>query len=160
MKMATHVQQPVTCPLCSHTFTPSGLACHSHCPLGSRCNLICCPQCGYQLIDETRSRTASWLRRLLPARSSAEDGVTVRPSAVNGALPLTHIPVGMKVEVCAFEHVGAEQLSRFTAFGLTPGTQIELVQRYPAPVLRIGETELAVSREIVEHIWVQPQLPA
>lgn len=25
-----------------------------------------------------------------------------------------------------------------------------------APVLRIGETELAVSREIVEHIWVEP----
>jgi hypothetical protein len=25
-----------------------------------------------------------------------------------------------------------------------------------APILRISETELAVSREIVEHIWVQP----
>ena len=37
---------------------------------------------------------------------------------------------------------------------------IELVQRHPAPVLRIGETELAVSREIVEHIWVQPSAAA
>lgn len=157
--MGTQVQQPVTCPLCSHTFTPSGLACHSHCPLGSRCNLICCPQCGYQLIDESRSRSAGWLRRILPA-SKPTAAATVRPSAVNGALPLTHIPVGMKVEICAFERVGAEQLSRFTAFGLTPGTQIELVQRHPAPVLRIGETELAVSREIVEHIWVQPGSPA
>ena len=153
--MAKQAYQSVTCPLCSHIFTPSGLACHSHCPLGSHCNLICCPQCGYQLIDESRSRAAGWLRRLLPASKPA-DAATVRPSAINGALPLTHIPVGMTVEVCAFESVGAEQLSRFTAFGLTPGTRIELVQRYPAPVLRIGETELAVSREIVEHIWVQP----
>jgi Fe2+ transport system protein FeoA len=157
----TQTHKSVTCPLCSHTFTPSGLACHSHCPLGSRCNLICCPQCGYQLIDESRSRTAGWLRRLLPAGKPAAAGATaVRPSAINGALPLTHIPVGMTVEVCAFESVGAEQLSRFTAFGLTPGTRIELVQRHPAPVLRIGETELAVSREIVEHIWVQPGPPA
>ncbi len=153
--MADKVDRSVVCPLCSHSFTPSGLACHSHCPLGSRCNVICCPQCGYQLIDETRSRTAGWLRRLLPASKPAAASA-VRPSAVNGALPLTHIPVGMAVEVCAFESVGADQLSRFTAFGLTPGTRIELVQRHPAPVLRIGETELAVSREIVEHIWVQP----
>ncbi len=157
--MADKVNRSIVCPLCSHSFTPSGLACHSHCPLGSRCNLICCPQCGYQLVDETRSRTAGWLRRLLPA---AKPPVTtaVRPSAINGALPLTHIPVGMAVEVCAFESVGADQLARFTAFGLTPGTRIELVQRHPAPVLRIGETELAVSREIVEHIWVQPSAAA
>ena len=121
--------------------------------------MICCPQCGYQLIDESRSRTAGWLRRLLPA-AKPPPATAVRPSAINGALPLTHIPVGMTVEVCAFESVGAEQLSRFTAFGLTPGTHIELVQRDPAPVLRIGETELAVSREIVEHIWVQPGPPA
>ena len=157
--MADKVNRSVVCPLCSHSFTPSGLACHSHCPLGSRCNLICCPQCGYQLVDESRSRTAGWLRRLLPAsRPAAADAV--RPSAVNGALPLTHIPVGMAVELCALESVGADQLTRFTAFGLTPGTRIELVQRHPAPVLRIGETELAVSREIVEHIWVQPSSAA
>lgn len=153
--MADKVNRSVVCPLCSHSFTPSGLACHSHCPLGSRCNVICCPQCGYQLIDETRSHTAGWLRRLLSS-GKAPAAATVRPAAINGALPLTHIPVGMAVKVCALESVGADQLSRFTAFGLTPGTRIELVQRHPAPVLRIGETELAVSREIVEHIWVQP----
>lgn len=54
----------------------------------------------------------------------------------------------MKVEVGAFDNVGAEQLARFTAFGLTPGTQIELIKRYPAPVLRIGETELAVGARL------------
>jgi Fe2+ transport system protein FeoA len=105
-------------------------------------------------VDEARSRTAGWLRRILPAGS--EKPTTVRPASVRGALPLTHIPVGTTVEVCAFENVGAEQLARFTAFGLTPGTRIEVVQRQPAPVLRIGETELAVSRELVEQIWVQP----
>lgn len=161
--MTRHIHPAVTCPLCSYTFTPSGLACHSHCPLGSRCNLICCPHCGYQLIDESRSRTAGWLRRVLPARDdnrTATAHSTMRPSSVQGALPLTHIPVGAVVEVCAFENVGAEQLARFTAFGLTPGTRIEVVQRQPAPVLRIGETELAVSRELVEQIWVQPGVPA
>lgn len=156
--MGNHVHKQVTCPLCSHTFTPSGLSCHSHCPLGSRCNILCCPNCGYRLIDESRSRSAGWLRRLLPGSRSEPPADTVRPMVVEGALPLTHIPVGMAVEVCAFENVGASQLSRFTSFGLTPGTRIEVVQRHPAPVLRIGETELALSREIVEQIWVQPDV--
>jgi Fe2+ transport system protein FeoA len=46
--------------------------------------------------------------------------------------------------------------SRLTAFGLTPGTPVSILQRRPVPVVRIGETELALSEEILRQIQVRP----
>ena len=143
------------CPLCSHEFVPSGLACHTGCPLGSRCNLICCPQCGYQIVDASRSRVAGWLRRLMPAK---EESTAARPQtgATAQAVPLTHIAVGATVEVRGFAGLSPQHLARFSVFGLAPGAEITLAQRYPAPVIRVGETELAMSAEIAACIQVLP----
>jgi len=29
------------------------------------CAILCCPNCGYQIVDESKSSVASWLRKLL-----------------------------------------------------------------------------------------------
>jgi len=29
------------------------------------CNLLCCPNCGYQMVDERKSGLAQWLRKAL-----------------------------------------------------------------------------------------------
>jgi uncharacterized protein with PIN domain len=34
------------CPLCGAEFTKSEERCHA-CPMGRRCDLVCCPNCGY-----------------------------------------------------------------------------------------------------------------
>jgi Fe2+ transport system protein FeoA len=41
-------------------------------------------------------------------------------------------------------------------FGLGPDAEITLVQRQPACVIRIGETELALDPDIARDILVQP----
>ena len=138
------------CRLCGHRFDPQALACHSSCPLGSRCSLICCPNCGYQVVDESRSLLARAVRRIWPDRRS-------RPApARSPGVPLTHVPVALEVEVTSLRGMPAARLSRLTAFGLAPGTTVRVVQRRPVPVLRIGETELALSEEILEQIRVAP----
>ncbi|MFQ6058327.1 MAG: hypothetical protein ACE5MB_05515 [Anaerolineae bacterium] len=53
------------CPLCGYEFDEQQMACRTNCPLNRDCNLICCPNCGYQTVDESRSKTAAWLRRVL-----------------------------------------------------------------------------------------------
>ncbi|MER3458271.1 MAG: hypothetical protein C4309_06270 [Chloroflexota bacterium] len=61
------------CPLCGYEFDPSRQHCHSTCPLSERCALICCPNCGYQMPDETKTSVAAWLRRRLARLSAAAD---------------------------------------------------------------------------------------
>ena len=54
----------VRCALCGHVFDPAALACHPACPMHAGCAVICCPQCGYQMVNEARSGTVAWLRRM------------------------------------------------------------------------------------------------
>jgi Fe2+ transport system protein FeoA len=64
------------------------------------------------------------------------------------------------VEVVELAEMPASRASRLTAFGLTPGTVVSLIQRTPAPVVRIGETELALSEEICGQIHVRSPIAA
>lgn len=141
------------CRLCGHGFDPQALACHSECPMGSRCSLICCPACGYQVVDESRSLVARALRRVWPERSASERRRSHRAPGV----PLTHVPVGAGAEILALEGMPPSRLARLVAFGVAPGTTVEVLQARPVPVVRIGETELAISQEILGQIRVRPR---
>lgn len=46
------------CALCNYEFDQTSLACHTQCPLGQNCSIICCPNCGYQTVDESKSIVA------------------------------------------------------------------------------------------------------
>ncbi len=55
------------CPLCGTEFDEKDHGCEATCPIASvqGCHLVCCPHCGYQMVDESRSALARGLRRLL-----------------------------------------------------------------------------------------------
>ena len=146
------------CRLCGHVFEASALACHASCPLGSRCSLICCPNCGYQVVDESKSGVVRVMRRIWPGAGDPQSASPVprHPDAV----PLTHVAVGTAVEVVELTEMPSSRASRLTAFGLAPGTVVTLAQRRPVPVIRIGETELALSEEILGQIQVRPPVGA
>lgn len=42
----------VACPLCGSKYNRDQAKC-SGCPIGKNCNVICCPHCGYQTVDDT-----------------------------------------------------------------------------------------------------------
>lgn len=146
------------CRLCGHGFEESQLVCHASCPLGSRCSLICCPNCGYQVVDESKSGLVKVLRRWWPG--AGDDPATPPRERRGGSVPLTHVATGTPVEVLDLAAMPAQRASRLTAFGLTPGTFVALSQRTPVPVVRIGETELALSEEICSQIHVRPPVGA
>ena len=52
------------CQLCGFEFTAEAGNCGVSCPLSASCAAVCCPNCGYQMIDESRSRAAGLLKRL------------------------------------------------------------------------------------------------
>ena len=52
------------CQLCGYEFDKDALICHSKCPMADGCHIICCPNCGYQVVDETKSGTLNMLRKV------------------------------------------------------------------------------------------------
>jgi Fe2+ transport system protein FeoA len=48
--------------------------------------------------------------------------------------------------------------ARLSVLGLLPGAQVQLLQRRPAPIVRIGETELAIGLELLDQVRVAEAL--
>jgi Fe2+ transport system protein FeoA len=63
---------------------------------------------------------------------------------------------GQRAKVLCLGATATERHRTLTVFGMVPGAEITLVQRQPACVLRVGETELAVDPEIAREILVEP----
>lgn len=66
----------MVCPLCGAEFDETDQACHASCPIASvqGCHLVCCPHCGYQTVDESRSALARGLRKLIGGRPGPPSG--------------------------------------------------------------------------------------
>jgi hypothetical protein len=50
--------------MCGHNFDPAGHHACAACPLQPGCQLVCCPQCGYELVDINKSRLVQIASRL------------------------------------------------------------------------------------------------
>jgi Fe2+ transport system protein FeoA len=149
--MAEAMVQAVQCPLCSFEFLPVGDACHTGCPLAGHCHMICCPNCGYQMVDATRSRLAGWLRKLWPQAAPAQrDVVTTRRLP----LVLSQAPMRVNLVVQSLDGLAPHIQARLSVLGLLPGAEVQLLQRRPAPIVRVGETELAIGLELLDFVCV------
>jgi len=67
------------CPLCGCEFSESATTQCRRCPLHGDCQLVCCPNCGYQWPQD--SRVVSWLKR---AFRVAENATRRASSHLNG----------------------------------------------------------------------------
>lgn len=55
----------ITCSMCGARFDPSEHAACRACPLQKDCHLVCCPVCGYETVDASKSRLARLVARWL-----------------------------------------------------------------------------------------------
>ncbi len=66
----TPAVETMTCSMCGHIFDPAlHVACRS-CPLQSGCQLVCCPACGFEMVNPDRSLAARWIKRWLQKNGS------------------------------------------------------------------------------------------
>lgn len=156
--MSAAVVQAIQCPLCSFEFLPVGDACHTGCPLAGHCHMVCCPNCGYQMVDATRSRLAGWLRKLWPQAAPAAQN---HQAATSRAAPpqtqhlvLSQAPMRVNLVVESLADLPSHIQARLSVLGLLPGAQVQLLQRRPAPIVRVGETELAIGFELLDQVRV------
>lgn len=72
------------------------------------------------------------------------------------SLPLTGLAAGRGGTVSCLERPETRSAARLAAMGVLPGARIELVQRWPAFVFRLGRAEFAVDEAMASHIRVHP----
>jgi ferrous iron transport protein A len=146
------------CQLCGFEFDQTQMSCHASCALNAYCAVICCPNCGHQTVDESKSKLAQGLRRLLERtnrRQAAVKGPMVEPVTCR----LSELWPGQSATVISVESQNASRLERLSVYGVMPGCQLTLQQRQPTFVARIGFTELSFEREVADEILIQPALP-
>lgn len=68
------------------------------------------------------------------------------------SLLLSQLKPGQIAQVVEIKSENKKRLIKLAGFGLIPGSFIKLQQRYPAYVLRIGETTLSLDDDVAQEI--------
>lgn len=135
------------CPLCGFEFDATAMSCHTSCAFNESCGIICCPNCGYQLPDERKSRMADALRRFIARRRAEQDDqAPVRP--------LSALQPGQSGKVIAINSTNHARIERLHVLGLVNDADITLQQKRPTYVLKVGFTELSIDHDIATNIMV------
>lgn len=136
------------CPLCGFEFEVTAMSCHSSCAFNDSCGIICCPNCGYQIPDERKSRLADGLRRLLSRRQNKiEEQPAIRP--------LSTLSAGQTGRVIAVHSGNHARVEKLNVLGLITDAQVIVEQKRPTYVLRVGFTEFSVEVDIADEILVE-----
>jgi Fe2+ transport system protein FeoA len=118
--------------------------------------MICCPNCGYEMVDATRSRVVGWLSRLWPQGAGRTQSKAARHETNGVRRPLVLSQAPLRTELCveSLDELAPQMQARLSVLGLLPGAHVQLLQRRPAPVVRVGETELAIGLELLQKVRV------
>ncbi len=152
--------QMIFCPVCGYEFLPTNQACES-CPLHQGCTLTCCPSCGNTTVDPNQSKLAALASKILarwakPTPNKADTEV-YRSQAQNGTSnSLADISPGSRIQIKSFgEGLPSSRRVQLSAYGLAPGSWVEVIQHSPVTIIHIDNTELALERHLAKEILCQ-----
>jgi DtxR family Mn-dependent transcriptional regulator len=75
---------------------------------------------------------------------------------VSRPVPLLQLQSGQRAQVVELRSDNHARLARLGALGLMPGSWLVVLQRRPALVLRVGETEISLDDAVAGEILVRP----
>lgn len=109
------------------------------------------------IVDRVRDR----LRGVAGWDESCEAGAPVPdPGGCQGAdchsVRLTALRPGARGAVSCLEEPWTADAGKLAALGLLPGVRLRLVQRYPAYVVQMGRSEIAIDEGLAARVRVRP----
>jgi Fe2+ transport system protein FeoA len=75
---------------------------------------------------------------------------------LNRTVPLHRLKSGQRAQVIELKSENPARLARLGALGLMPGSWIVVLQKKPALVLRVSETEISLDDAVAGEILVRP----
>jgi len=70
-------------------------------------------------------------------------------------IPLCELSPGERGRVAYLRTAEQARLQKLLTLGILPGVEVEMVQRFPSFVFRIGHSQMAVDREMAEGIQIR-----
>ncbi|MFO7320559.1 MAG: FeoA family protein [Chloroflexota bacterium] len=137
------------CSLCGLEYDENAVSCHAACPLARHCTVVCCPGCGYQTPDTSKSRLARSLRRVFGINHAPA------PETRGHRCCLRDLATGKTGRVISVDTDNEAVAERLLIMGIMPGCDLTLVQRRPAIVVRAGYTELSLEDDIAKAIVME-----
>jgi len=111
--------------------------------------MVCCPACGYQMVDTRRSlvgRLAGSVVRPKHRRQKLE----------RHYLTLSDVPPGWRAKVVGFrDGIPPARRAQLQSYGLVPDDWVWVMQHSPVTVIQIDQTELALENSMASEIEVQ-----
>jgi len=141
------------CGFCGTSFVLSDAeaVCHN-CPLAGACNLIRCPQCGYEMPPEAKliSRLKTLGRRLAPNGHAA-----MEERVWQGVTTLDKLWPGQTGEIQNLLSDDHKTVQKLVAMNLLPGELICVLRKTPSVVFQVGYSQFAVDEEIAGMVEVK-----
>ena len=133
------------CSLCGFEFEKRQTTCAQGCPLGKYCKLVRCPNCSYEFPEPSQPLT--WFQRLFHRQKP--------PPPDRKLVSLDELDDGEPCELVCLNGAHVARRNALAVYGLVSGCQIVLQQKRPTFVIRVGETELALERNIAHEVFVR-----
>lgn len=73
--------------------------------------------------------------------------------------PVTALAEGERARVTCLQQPASAAAGKLSALGLLPGVEIEVIQRFPAFVFRIGHADVAVDAELAGLVRAHKEIP-
>ncbi len=73
----------------------------------------------------------------------------------SAVLPLCELSPGNRGRVAYLRTGDFQRLQKLLTLGILPGVEVEMLQRFPSFVFRIGHSQMAVDREMAEGIQIR-----
>lgn len=149
------------CGLCGLSFHEDrGQPACAACPLARACRYVRCPRCGFENpVTPGWMEPAAWEPWSARLRA-AWDRVRGRLARSEAPAPpavgdLSELPPGGEATVVGLSDPSGVDARALAGLGLLPGAEVEVVQRYPAWILRVDHAEIAVDGELARQVRVR-----
>ncbi len=136
--------------MCGYRFDPTEQGACASCPLNKGCSFVCCPACGYGMVDLEHSRLMRLGARIAGGLRIAWRHGRRRTREIT----LADVSPGNRAHVEALNGLPTGQHEQLQAYGVSPGRWVDVVQQAPVTIVRVGYTDVALEQAIARSIHV------
>lgn len=80
-----------------------------------------------------------------------------RRKGAGGVVPLTELRAGQSGEIAYLAISDGEKMQKLMSMGVLPGNRLELVQRFPSYVFKVGNSQFAVDDVLAREIHIRDE---
>jgi Fe2+ transport system protein FeoA len=147
-------ESTITCSMCGYTYISSQHKACQGCPINQGCSMVCCPKCGFEMIDPQKSAGYKIVTRIRNRFNHKRNLNHHRVLSLIQGIP------GKKVRISGFNpQIDPERRARLQAYGVNVGQIVTIIQHAPVTIVLIEHLELAIESDLAHKIQIETESP-